>query len=81
MTPVQTGFEYYVIIDAVNDDRRILAFYRINGNIEFLTVDGEFILTHFLGFFLKLFKGLPQALSWGIIVMMPGSISCTVSFR
>ena len=77
MTPVQTGFEYYVIIDAVHGDGRILAFYRINGNIEFLTVDGEFILTHFLGFFLKLFKGLPQALSWGIIVMMTG----TVSFR
>ena len=54
---------------------------RVHGNLEFLAVDLEFILTHFLGVFLKVKVLSFHALWQGMMVMMPGSTSWTASFK
>ena len=75
MTPVQPSFKFNFILRAVNSDGCYIIFNAINGNVEVFTVYLEFILTHFLGVFLKV-KVLSFHAVWrGVKVMMPGSTS------
>ena len=51
------GGKLYIILFAVHGDACDIVLDRGYGNIEFLTVYLEFVLTHLTGFFLKLLTG------------------------
>ena len=74
-------FEFNIVVDAVDCDAGVLAFYRIDGYIVILAVDLELVFFHFLGDFLKLSFLLFQSEPFLLMVMKPGSRSCTVSLR